>query len=83
MYLHVQSILRAPCSLFQQILGVGGFDSWRKNQPSLYFFDVKTDPAKPRYLKAITPNKGAIADDFVRLPNGGFLVSLMGSKNGR
>jgi hypothetical protein len=61
---------------------VGGFNSWRKQQASLYFFDVKTDPANPQYITSITPTKGAVADDFVRLPNGGFLVSLMGSTTG-
>jgi hypothetical protein len=61
---------------------VGGFNSWRKRQASLYFFDVKTDPAKPRYIKCIRPTCGAIADDFVRLPNGGFLISLMGNTTG-
>lgn len=64
------------------MLGVGGFNSWRFNQPSLYFFDVATDPARPKYLKAVTPNKGAVADDLIRLPSGGFLVSLMGNKQG-
>lgn len=64
------------------VLGVGGFNSWRFKQPSMYFFDVATDPAAPRYIKSITPSLGAITDDFFRLPNGGFLVSLMGNTNG-
>lgn len=64
------------------VLGTGGFNSWRFNQPSLYFFDVKTDPAQPRFLKSVTPTQGAVADDFIRLPNGGFVVSLMGDKKG-
>ena len=65
-----------------QVLGVGGFNSWRFNQSSLYFFDVGSDPAQPKFLKSVTPNKGAVADDLIRLPNGGFLVSLMGNKHG-
>jgi hypothetical protein len=65
-----------------QVLGVGGFNSWRYNQPSMYFFDVGSNPAKPSYIKSISPKLGAITDDFFRLPNGGFLVSLMGSTEG-
>jgi hypothetical protein len=57
-----------------QVLGVGGFNSWRFDQPSLYFFDVATNPAQPKFIKSVTPVKGAVADDLVRLPNGGFLV---------
>jgi hypothetical protein len=64
------------------VLGVGGFNSWRYNQPSLYFFDVGSNPAKPKFIKSVTPEKGAVADDLIRLPNGGFLVSLMGNKKG-
>lgn len=81
--LTVLSTLQHNTSTQPQVLGVGGFNSWLYNQPSLYFFDVATDPARPRYIKAVTPNKGAVADDLIRLPNGGFLVSLMGSKTGR
>jgi hypothetical protein len=65
-----------------QVLGVGGFNSWRYNQPSLYFFDVATNPSQPKFIKSVTPEKGAVADDLIRLPNGGFLVSLMGNKQG-
>lgn len=85
-------LMASPCMLltllmrslppFLQVLGVGGFNSWRYNQPSLYFFDVGTNPAQPKFLKSVTPQKGAVADDLVRLPNGGFLVSLMGNKQG-
>lgn len=57
-----------------QVLGVGGFNSWRFNQPSLYFFDVASNPAQPKFIKSVTPVKGAVADDLIRLPNGGFLV---------
>jgi hypothetical protein len=66
-----------------QVLGVGGFNSWRYDQPSLYFFDVATNPAQPKFIKSVTPEKGAVADDLIRLPNGGFLVSLMGNKQGK
>jgi hypothetical protein len=65
-----------------QVLGVGGFNSWRYKQPSMYFFDVGSNPSKPCYIKSISPKLGAITDDFFRLPNGGFLVSLMGSTEG-
>ncbi|WIA10756.1 hypothetical protein OEZ85_010926 [Tetradesmus obliquus] len=64
------------------VLGVGGFNSWRYKQPSMYFFNVGSNPAKPAYISSITPKLGAITDDFFRLPNGGFLVSLMGSTDG-
>lgn len=65
-----------------QVLGVGAFNAWRYKQPSLYFFDVGTDPARPKFIKSITPSQGAVADDFIRLPNGGFVISLMGNTNG-
>jgi hypothetical protein len=70
------------CSVLPQVLGVGGFNSWRYKQPSMYFFDVGSNPAQPAYIKSISPKLGAITDDFFRLPNGGFLVSLMGSTEG-
>eukprot|EP00775_Hariotina_reticulata_P013143 gene13143-13273_t len=61
------------------VLGVGGFNSWRYKQPSVYFFDVASNPAAPKYIKSITPELGTTTDDLIRLPNGGFLVSLMGN----
>jgi hypothetical protein len=70
------------CRLVLQVLAVGGFNSWRYKQPSVYFFDVATDPAAPKYMKSISPPLGATADDLVRLPNGGFLVSLMTNSTG-
>jgi hypothetical protein len=33
-------------------------------------------------MRSITPAKEAVADDSVGLPDGGFLVSLMGNKQG-
>jgi hypothetical protein len=62
-------------------LGVGGFNSWRSKQPSIYLFNT-TNGARPVYIKSITPKEGAVADDLIRLPNGGFLVSLMANTTG-
>jgi hypothetical protein len=51
-----------PTLATQQVLGVGGFNSWRFKQPSLYFFDVKSDPSNPKFIKAITPTQVRISD---------------------
>jgi hypothetical protein len=48
----------------------------------MYFFDVGSNPGQPGFIKSISPKLGAITDDFFRLPNGGFLVSLMASTEG-
>lgn len=43
-------------------------------------------PALPsclcRFIKGIAPNTSSVADDWVRLSNNGFLVSLMGNEVG-
>ena len=63
------------------VLATGGLLSVLKGQPEIFFFDVK-NPSSPRFLSAADPPHSAITDEFYPLPNGGFLVTMMGSANG-
>jgi selenium-binding protein 1 len=63
------------------ILATGGLLSVLKGQPEIFFFDV-TYPAAPKFLSAADPPNSAITDEFHPLPDGGFLVTMMGSANG-
>lgn len=66
------------------VLGVGGIQAFLKDQPDLYFFDVK-DPKKPTFLKSVNPPQGGVPDSFVPIAaaaGGGFLVTLMGGADG-
>ncbi|GFR45986.1 hypothetical protein Agub_g7459, partial [Astrephomene gubernaculifera] len=51
--------------------------------PTILFFDL-TNPAKPVLLhNATMPPNSAFADEFAATPDGGFVVTMMGDKNGR
>ncbi len=67
-----------------QVLALGSFHSFLlgPDVPTLLFYDIATDPKQPKYRAGVYPEYGALADDWVRLGNGGFLVSLMGDKDG-
>ncbi len=62
-------------------LAVGGLLSVLRGQPEIFFFDV-SDPAAPRFLGAADPPQSAITDEFYPLPEGGFLVTMMGGAEG-
>jgi len=59
----------------------GGLLSVLRGQPEVFFFDV-SNPAAPRFISAADPPLSAITDEFHALPNGGFLVTMMGGPHG-
>jgi hypothetical protein len=65
----------------QQILGCGGLLSLLKGQNGIFFFDV-TDARHPRFLMSTKALNSSITDDFFPLPEGGFLITQMGSATG-
>jgi len=63
------------------VLGAGGLLSVLKGQKEVFFFDV-ADPRKPKFLTSADPPLSAITDEFHALPEGGFLVTMMGGPAG-
>ena len=63
------------------ILGCGGLLSVLSGQPGIFFFDT-SDPRNPRFLFSTSDKFSSITDDFFPLPQGGFLITQMGSANG-
>src|SRR5262245_14643808 len=63
------------------VLGCGGLLSVLKGQKEIFFFDV-SNPTAPRFLSAADPPHSAITDEFHALPDGGFLVTMMGGAQG-
>jgi selenium-binding protein 1 len=59
----------------------GGLLSVLKGQDEVFFFDV-TNPRAPKFRSSANPPLSAITDDFHALPNGGFLVTMMGGAQG-
>ena len=65
----------------KNILACGGLLSLLRGQNSIFFFDV-LEPRHPRFLFSTNAFNSSITDDFLPLPNGGFLVTQMGSAAG-
>ena len=65
----------------QKILGCGGLLSVLKGQNDIFFFDI-SDPRHPKFLHSTRAPNSSITDDFLSLPDGGFLVTNMGSATG-
>jgi hypothetical protein len=65
----------------QKILGCGGLLSLLKGQNGIFFFDV-TNKRSPRFLFSASAVESSITDDFLPTPEGGFLITQMGSANG-
>jgi hypothetical protein len=63
------------------VLACGGLLSVLKGQSEIFFFDV-TNPASPSFISSADPPLSAITDEFQALPDGGFLVTMMGGANG-
>lgn len=59
----------------------GGLLSVLKGQKEIFFWDV-SNPAAPRFITSTDPPLSAITDEFQALPDGGFLVTMMGGANG-
>ena len=64
-----------------RVLACGGLLSVLKGQKEIFFFDVG-DPRNPKFINAADPPMSAITDEFYALPQGGFLVTMMGGANG-
>jgi selenium-binding protein 1 len=65
----------------QRILACGGLLSLLKGQNGIFFFDV-TEARHPRFLMSAKALDSSITDDFYPLPEGGFLITQMGSATG-
>lgn len=59
----------------------GGLLSVIKGQDDVFFFDV-SNPRAPKFRSSAKPPLSAITDDFYTLPEGGFLVTMMGGAQG-
>jgi selenium-binding protein 1 len=64
-----------------KVLGAGGLLSVLKGQNEIFFFDV-SNPIAPTFLSSVNPPLSSITDDFDSLPQGGFLVTMMGGPKG-
>jgi len=64
-----------------KLLACGGLLSVLRGQREIFFFDV-SDPRSPRFINSSDPPLSAITDEFYPLPEGGFLVTMMGGAQG-
>jgi len=64
-----------------RVLAAGGLLSVLKGQKEIFFFDV-ADPRRPKFLTSVDPPLSSITDEFYPLPEGGFLVTMMGGASG-
>lgn len=64
-----------------KIVACGGLLSVLKGQKEVFFFDV-SNPRAPKFLSAADPPLSAITDEFHALPEGGYLVTMMGGAQG-
>ena len=65
----------------RNVLACGGLLSLLKGQNGIFFFDV-SKPRDPKFLFAKGAPLSSITDDFFPLPEGGFLITQMGSAAG-
>ena len=64
-----------------KVVACGGLLSVLKGQKEIFFFDV-SNPRAPKFASAADPPLSAITDEFHALPEGGFLVTMMGGAQG-
>ena len=65
----------------KKVLACGGLLSLLKNQNGIFFFDVSS-ARNPKFLFSAKAVESSITDDFFPIPEGGFLISQMGSATG-
>jgi hypothetical protein len=65
----------------KKVLGCGGLLSLLKGQNGIFFFDVSS-ARNPKFLLSTKAVESSITDDFFPLPEGGFLITQMGSASG-
>src|SRR5262249_35732625 len=63
------------------VLACGGLLSVLKGQNGIFFFDI-SNARHPTFLFSTRAPNSSITDDFLPLPEGGFLVTNMGSASG-
>jgi hypothetical protein len=64
-----------------KVVACGGLLSVLKGQKEIFFFDV-SNPKAPKFISAADPPLSAITDEFHALPDGGYLVTMMGGAQG-
>ena len=64
-----------------RVVACGGLLSVLKGQKEVFFFDV-SNPRAPKFISAADPPLSAITDEFHALPEGGYLVTMMGGAQG-
>src|SRR6516164_9615369 len=64
-----------------KVAACGGLLSVLKGQKEIFFWDV-SNPTAPQFITSADPPLSAITDDFQALPEGGFLVTMMGGAMG-
>jgi selenium-binding protein 1 len=64
-----------------KIAACGGLLSVLKGQDEVFFFDV-SNPLAPSFHSSANPPLSAISDEFHALPEGGFLLTMMGGAQG-
>lgn len=64
-----------------KVVACGGLLSVLKGQKEVFFFDV-SNPKVPKFISAAGPPLSAITDEFHALPEGGYLVTMMGGAQG-
>ena len=64
-----------------RVVGCGGLLSVLKSQNEVFFFDV-SNPKAPKFMSAANPPLSSITDEFQALPEGGYLVTMMGGPAG-
>lgn len=64
-----------------KIIACGGLLSVLKGQKEIFFFDV-SNPREPKFISSADPPLSSITDEFHALPNGGFLITMMGGPAG-
>ena len=65
----------------QKTLACGGLLSVLQGQNGIFFFDVSS-ARHPKFLLSAKAVESSITDDFYPLPEGGFLITQMGSDTG-
>ena len=64
-----------------KVAACGGLLSVLKGQKEIFFWDV-SNPSTPQFISSADPPLSSITDDFQALPEGGFLVTMMGGASG-
>jgi hypothetical protein len=65
----------------KKVLACGGLLSLLHGAADYFLFDI-TSARHPKFMKRVSATQSHIADDFLPLPQGGFLVTNMGSASG-